>query len=223
MELWSALRARGALEKIILKFGDHGERQKGYAFAIFLTEEEACRALEQGRELRVGHGHVWLEQSQRNASLAVCDVPLMCRVDDLVCEMSSFGQVVDLDVGMVGGMRTAFVEFSSRKEAEIAKLQIQGYFLGIRGMKVAWVDSKFGEVKRIDLMKDSKGLYAGDGFVHFGNNLRGQISVLMLMGDKKEQVLRIDDSEIHIYLRNAIRRDQRYTLESLIGDKREEN
>ncbi|KAA6400558.1 MAG: hypothetical protein EZS28_003921 [Streblomastix strix] len=142
MELWNALRTRGALEKIILKFGDHGERQKGYAFAIFLTEEEACQALEQGRELRVGRRRVWLELSQRNACLAVCDIPLMCRVDDLVCEMSSFGQVVDLDVGMVGGMRTAFVEFSSRKEAEIAKLQIQRYFFGIRGMKVAWVDSK---------------------------------------------------------------------------------
>ncbi|KAA6396726.1 MAG: hypothetical protein EZS28_007751, partial [Streblomastix strix] len=58
-ELWEILEQRGALEKIVLKFDAQTGVQRGFAFAVYQSEEEVERVLVHGQDVENTHGHLW--------------------------------------------------------------------------------------------------------------------------------------------------------------------
>ncbi|KAA6378044.1 MAG: hypothetical protein EZS28_026429 [Streblomastix strix] len=180
-ELWEILEQRGALEKIVLKFDAQTGVQRGFAFAVYQSEEEVERVLVHGQDVENTHGHLWLEKGQRNANTA-----------------------------FIRGGKTLFVEYSRRVEAELAKSSLSRRFTGEGGIgvHVSWVDSKilnnclivkfsqeendasgrivnessitqafvdYGAVQRVEFVRDRWNNVFGEALVFFSNTASGQI------------------------------------------------
>ncbi|KAA6366959.1 MAG: hypothetical protein EZS28_037514 [Streblomastix strix] len=100
--------------------------------------------LDHGRDIDLKHGNIWVERAQRNATIGIYGIGKKWKLAELAENACEYGVVVDLDVAVVGGSRTLFVEYDSRLDAERAKIgmpitldrQSQKKINGV------WVDSK---------------------------------------------------------------------------------
>ncbi|KAA6401668.1 MAG: hypothetical protein EZS28_002812 [Streblomastix strix] len=190
--LFTAIDIRGKLEKIILKYESDRKQLKNYAFAIFESEEEAFRALEQGTSLTVG--------------------------DKSLCML---GDISDLDMAVLHNQRTIFVEFMTREDQYDALEQLREGALGFRVEFMERVNHKtlnssviltynialgqkmleneeilqaviqYGNVKQINQIKNPSVTSDGEVEILFGNNARGQITAMRVMENKEERMMTI--------------------------------
>ncbi|KAA6399608.1 MAG: hypothetical protein EZS28_004862 [Streblomastix strix] len=143
-EIWNALGKNGKLEKIVLKYDARTGYQKGFAFAVYSSEEDVERVLDGGQDVELERGHIWLERAQRNASIAIYSIRNGWTLEKLIEEACKYGRVMELDVTEMCGGRTMFIEYETRAEAENARASIPSSILchGNTNLNAVWVDSK---------------------------------------------------------------------------------
>ncbi|KAA6401652.1 MAG: hypothetical protein EZS28_002820 [Streblomastix strix] len=143
-EIWDILAKRGKLEKILLKYNIQTGSQKGFAFAVYKSEQEMDRVLAQGQIIDIRNIRIFLNKMQQSTNIMIYSIKSNVPIEKMAEEACSYGQVVNLEVMSIAGGKTLFIEYNKRLDAEQAKSGLCHRFTGKGGYEILikWADSK---------------------------------------------------------------------------------